>query len=65
MTSGVEQQQHQWQVRLLLLFDRLSSWQEDAGELEQARLTLARWLALDPLSEEASRRSDARAPGAW
>jgi len=52
----VQQQQHQWQVRLLQLFDRLSSWQEESFELEQARATLTRWLALDPLSEEASRR---------
>src|SRR5881227_943789 len=35
----VQQHQQQWQVRLQLLFDRLSSWQEDAGELEQARVT--------------------------
>jgi predicted ATPase/DNA-binding SARP family transcriptional activator len=52
----LEQQQHQWQVRLQLLCDRLSSWQEVAGELEQARATLIRWLALDPLQEEAYRR---------
>src|SRR3989441_4355166 len=48
--------QQQWQVRVQLLCDRLSSWQEAGGELEQARATLTRWLALDPLSEEASRR---------
>ena len=52
----VQQQQQQWQVRLHLLFERLSSWQEAGGELEPARVTLTRWLALDPLSEEASRR---------
>src|SRR6266699_6557186 len=52
----VRQQQQQWQVRLPLLLDRLSSWQEVGGELEPARVTLTRWLALDPLSEEASRR---------
>ena len=52
----LEQQQHQWQVRLQFLFDRLSSWQEAAGELEQARATLTRWLAFDPLQEEAYRR---------
>src|SRR5260221_10626357 len=51
-----EQQQQQWQVRLHLLLDRLSSWQEAAGELEPARDTLLRWLALDPLSEEAYQR---------
>jgi DNA-binding SARP family transcriptional activator len=52
----VQQQRQQWQVRLQLLFDRLSSWYEAAGELEQARATLIRWLALDPLQEEAYRR---------
>lgn len=51
------QQQHElWQVRLLTLCERLSALQEAAGELEQVRLTLTRWLSLDPLSEEASRR---------
>src|SRR5438105_3839093 len=52
----VRQEQHQWQVRLPLLLDRLSSWQEGGGELEPARATLTRWLALDPLAEEACRR---------
>src|SRR6266699_660210 len=52
----VQQQQQRWQVRLQLLFDRLSCWQEVAGELEPARATLTRWLALDPLSEEIYRR---------
>ncbi len=51
-----EQQQRQWQVRLQFLLDRLSSWQEAGGELEQAKATLTRWLALDPLAEEAYRR---------
>ncbi len=48
--------QQQWQVRLHLLLDRLSSWQEAGGELKPARATLLRWLALEPLAEEASRR---------
>lgn len=52
----VLQQQRQWQVRLQALYDRLSRWQEAAGELEQSKATLMRWLALDPLAEEASRR---------
>src|SRR5260221_4812201 len=51
-----EQQQRQWQVRPEVLFDRLSSGYEAAGEQEQARATLTRWLALDPLQEEAYRR---------
>ena len=50
------QLQQQWQVRVLLLLERLAAWQEVGGELEQARLTLTRWLALDRLSEKASRR---------
>src|SRR5438034_8118887 len=49
-------QQQQWQVRLHHLFERLSSWQESGGELEPARATLMRWLTLDALSEDASRR---------
>src|SRR5437868_14575458 len=51
-----QQQQQQWQVRLHLLFERLSSWQEVGGELEPARATLTCWLALDALSEEACQR---------
>ncbi len=54
--AWVQQQQNQWQVRLLQLFDRLSSWQEAAGEMESVRATLTSWLTLDPLSEEAARR---------
>src|SRR5215469_11088043 len=52
----VQVQQRQWQVRLQFLLDRLSSWQEASGELEQASAALTRWLALDPLAEEAYRR---------
>jgi predicted ATPase/DNA-binding SARP family transcriptional activator len=52
----VQQQQRQWQVRVQFLFDRLSSWHEAAGEWKSARATLSRWLELEPLSEEASRR---------
>src|SRR3989449_1508191 len=52
----VQASQQQWQVRVQLLCERLSAFQEAGGELEQARATLTRWLALDPLSEEASRR---------
>ena len=54
--AWVQQQQHQWQVRLFQLFERLSAFQEESFELEQAQATLTRWLAFDPLSEEASRR---------
>src|SRR2546421_3543351 len=52
----VQASQQQWQVRVQLLCERLSSWQEVGGELEQARDTLTRWLAIDALSEEAYRR---------
>ena len=52
----VLQQQRQWQMRLQMLYDRLSCWQEATGELEQSKATLTSWLALDPLSEEAARR---------
>src|SRR2546421_6183641 len=52
----VLQQQQQWQVRVQLLCERLSAFQEAGGELEQARAPLTRWLGLDPLSGEASRR---------
>jgi two-component system, NarL family, response regulator LiaR len=52
----VQQQQRQWQVHVQLLCDRLSSWQEEAFELEQAKVTLTHWLALDPLQEKAYRR---------
>jgi len=51
-----EQQQQQWQVRVQLLLERLSCWQEEGFELEPAKATLVRWLSLDPLSEEACRR---------
>src|SRR5436305_9488571 len=51
-----EQQQRQWQVRLQFLCERLYSWQEAGGELDQARATLIRWLVFDPLAEEAYRR---------
>jgi predicted ATPase/DNA-binding SARP family transcriptional activator len=52
----VQLQQHRLQVLLQLLCDRLSGWQEAGGEWEQAKATLTRWLALDPLAEEAYRR---------
>jgi len=51
-----EQQQQKWQARLQLLCERLSSWQEAAGEMEPAHITLLRWLELDPLAEEAYQR---------
>src|SRR5258707_9646267 len=38
-----EQEQQQWQVRVQLLYERLSSWQEAGGELEQAPGTPTPW----------------------
>jgi two-component system, NarL family, response regulator LiaR len=52
----VQKQQRQWQLHVQLLCDRLSSWQKEAFELEQAKVTLTHWLALDPLQEKAYRR---------
>ncbi len=52
----VQASQQQWQVRVQVLCERLSAFQEAGGELEPARATLTRWLALDPLAEEAYRR---------
>ena len=52
----VLQQQRQWHMRLQVLYDRLSCWQEATGELEQSKAALTSWLVLDPLSEEAARR---------
>jgi len=40
----VLQQQRQWQMRLQVLYDRLSCWQEATGELEQSKATLTSWL---------------------
>ncbi|HLI05321.1 MAG TPA: AAA family ATPase [Ktedonobacteraceae bacterium] len=52
----VLQQQRHWHLRLQVLYDQLSHWQEAAGDPEQSKAILTRWLALDPLAEEASRR---------
>src|SRR5438876_4225169 len=54
--AWVLQEQQQWQMGLQLLCERLSAWQEAAGEPEEAHATLTRWLALDPLAEEAYQR---------
>src|SRR3989440_12243185 len=53
----VLQEQQQWQVRLQLLCERLSAWQEAGFEPEQARAPLARRLALDAAPEEGRRRA--------
>src|SRR5258708_4311677 len=48
-----EQQQQQWQVRLLLLCDRLSAWQEAGGGLDQPIAPPPPSLAPAPLAEDA------------
>jgi DNA-binding SARP family transcriptional activator len=49
-------QREYWHLRMQLVFDRLSSLYEDAGEFEQAIALIIRWLALTLLNEEASQR---------
>src|SRR5260370_5740601 len=53
LDGWIEQQQQQWQVRLQLLCDPLSSRHAGSREQEQAIGTLTRSLALDPFPEEA------------
>ncbi len=49
-------QREYWHLRMHLIFDRLSSLYEDAGEFDQAIAVIIRWLALTFLNEEASQR---------
>jgi DNA-binding SARP family transcriptional activator len=49
-------QREYWHLRMQLVFDRLSSLYEEAGEFEQAIAVIIRWLALTFLNEEASQR---------
>lgn len=49
-------QREYWQLRMQLVFDRLSQWYEEAGEIERAIATLIRWLSISLLNEEASLR---------
>src|SRR2546425_12423864 len=58
----VQQQQQQWQVRLHLLFERLSSLQETGGGLEPGPVTPPRWVGLDAPSEDGCRRLTAAGP---
>src|SRR5256886_2309687 len=46
--AWVQQQQQQWQVRLHLLFEQLSSFQENRGELVSGPVPPPRWLGLLP-----------------
>jgi DNA-binding SARP family transcriptional activator len=54
--AWAQQQQRQWQVRLLLLYDRLSGWQEAAGELEHVRAILVRCRSTPPAGRTWPRR---------
>ncbi|HEV2582711.1 MAG TPA: AAA family ATPase, partial [Ktedonobacteraceae bacterium] len=49
-------QREYWHLRMHLVFERLSQWYEEAGEIEQAIATIIRWLALNLLNEDASQR---------
>jgi DNA-binding SARP family transcriptional activator len=49
-------QREYWHVRMQLVFDRLSQWYEEAGEIEQAIATIIRWLSISLLNENASLR---------
>jgi DNA-binding SARP family transcriptional activator len=49
-------QREYWHLHMQLVFDRLSSLYESAGEFEQAIAVIIRWLALTFLNEEASQR---------
>src|SRR5256885_2289264 len=52
----VQQQQQQWQGRVQVLLDRVSSWEEGGFEGGAALAPPTRWLAVDPPSEGAPRR---------
>lgn len=49
-------QREYWHLRLQLIFDRLSQWYEEIGEIEQAIATSIRWLSFSLLNEDASQR---------
>lgn len=49
-------QQEQWHLRCRRLFDRLTQQQMARGETAAAIATLNRWLAHNPLTEQATRR---------
>src|SRR5579871_3777433 len=52
----IRSQRAYWHLHINELFDRLSRLQFEAGELEPAMTTVNRWLALDPLHEDAYRQ---------
>lgn len=49
-------QREYWHLRLQLVFDRLSQWYEEIGEIDQAIATIIRWLSFSLLNEDASQR---------
>ncbi|HET9918911.1 MAG TPA: AAA family ATPase [Ktedonobacteraceae bacterium] len=49
-------QREYWHLRMHLVFDQLSRWYEEAGEIEEAIATIIRWLAFSLLNEDASQR---------
>jgi len=49
-------QRESWRQKVRPLFDRLSQLEADAGERGAAFETLMRWIAADPLNEDAHRR---------
>jgi DNA-binding SARP family transcriptional activator len=50
------QQREAWHQRLTRIFNRLSRWQFEAGQVDEAIDTTARWIAHDSLNEAAYRR---------
>ena len=49
-------QREYWHLRMHLVFDRLSQWYEEVGEIERSIATIINWLALSMLNEDASQR---------
>jgi DNA-binding SARP family transcriptional activator len=49
-------QREYWHLRINEVFDRLSQWQFETGELEAAIATVNRWLVFAPLQEDAYQR---------
>ena len=49
-------QREYWHLRMHLIFDQLSRWYEEAGEIEQAIAIIIRWLSFSLLNEDASQR---------
>jgi DNA-binding SARP family transcriptional activator len=52
----VRSQREYWHLRINAVFDRLSQWQFETGELAAAIATVNRWLAFAPWQEDAYQR---------